>query len=70
MYRVLCSACHTATGDMNSMVHLTEGWSRDMYQLNLRKLHRLKSFMPPFAGNEEDLSTLIDYLQSLHERGD
>ena len=40
-----------------------------MLEGNIRKLHRLKPFMPPFAGSEGDLERLVDWLEWLREGG-
>jgi cytochrome d ubiquinol oxidase subunit I len=66
VYRQLCSSCHTPAS-MNGLVHLTAAWDRDMLERNIDKLHRLKSFMPPFAGDDDDLEHLVDYIIWLRE---
>lgn len=66
VYRELCSVCHTPTS-LNGLVYLTGTWDREMLERNLENLHRLKPFMPPFAGDEEDLEDLVDYLIWLRE---
>ncbi len=66
VYRELCAVCHTPTS-LNGLVYLTESWDREMLERNLENLHRLKPFMPPFAGDEEDLEDLVDYLIWLRE---
>ncbi|HEY5946008.1 MAG TPA: cytochrome c [Kofleriaceae bacterium] len=65
--RVLCDACHTMRG-ANGLVHLTETWTDDQLRLNIAKLQKTKAFMPPFAGNAEDVEALVQLLK--WERGD
>jgi cytochrome bd ubiquinol oxidase subunit I len=65
--RALCDACHTMHG-ANSLVELTRTWTDDQLRLNIAKLQRTKGFMPPFAGNAEDVEALVQLLR--WERGD
>jgi hypothetical protein len=61
VYRRLCSVCHTIKGT-NGLVHLTSVWHADQMRLNIAKLQHTKPFMPPFAGNADDLEALVQYL--------
>jgi cytochrome bd ubiquinol oxidase subunit I len=65
--RALCDACHTMHG-ANSLVELTRTWADDQLRLNIAKLQRTKGFMPPFAGNAEDVEALVQLLR--WERGE
>ena len=67
VYRELCASCHTPAA-MNGLAHLTAAWDRDMLESNIQKLHRLKTFMPPFAGDRDDLRNLVAYLVWLREQ--
>lgn len=60
--RVLCDACHTMRG-ANALVELTRTWTDDQMRLNLAKLQRTKGFMPPFAGNADDVEALVQLLR-------
>ena len=60
--RVLCDACHTMRGT-NALVELTRTWTDDQLRLNLAKLQRTKAFMPPFAGNADDVEALVQLLR-------
>jgi cytochrome d ubiquinol oxidase subunit I len=60
--RVLCDACHTMRG-ANALVELTRTWTDDQLRLNLAKLQRTKGFMPPFAGNADDVEALVQLLR-------
>jgi cytochrome bd ubiquinol oxidase subunit I len=60
--RALCDACHTMHG-ANALVELTRTWTDDQLRLNLAKLQRTKGFMPPFAGNAEDVEALVQLLR-------
>ncbi len=60
--RALCDACHTVHGS-NALVELTRTWTDDQMRLNLAKLQHTKAFMPPFAGNAEDVEALVQLLR-------
>lgn len=62
VYRALCDACHTLRGS-NAVVELTRTWTDDQMRLNISKLQRTKGFMPPFAGNAEDVEALVQLLR-------
>ncbi|MGN6105272.1 MAG: cytochrome ubiquinol oxidase subunit I [Kofleriaceae bacterium] len=62
VHRALCDACHTMRG-ANALVHLVGTWTDDQMRLNIAKLQRTKGFMPPFAGNAEDVEALVQLLR-------
>jgi cytochrome d ubiquinol oxidase subunit I len=62
VYRTLCSVCHTVDG-ANGLMHLTGTWSVEQLRLNIAKLQRTKPFMPPFAGNAEEVEALVQWLR-------
>ena len=62
VHRALCDACHTMNG-ANGVVHLTRTWTDDQLRLNVAKLQRTKAFMPPFAGNAEDVEAVVQLVR-------
>jgi len=62
VHRVLCDACHTLHG-ANGLVELTRTWTDDQMRVNIAKLQRTKGFMPPFAGNAEDVEAIVQLLK-------
>ncbi len=62
VHRALCDACHTLHG-ANAIVELTRTWTDDQIRLNIAKLQRTKAFMPPFAGNAEDVEAMVQLLR-------
>ncbi|HEX5102239.1 MAG TPA: cytochrome ubiquinol oxidase subunit I [Pirellulaceae bacterium] len=62
VYRNLCSVCHTVHGT-NALTDLTSTWSPDQMRINIAKLQRTKPFMPPFAGNAEEVEALVQFLR-------
>ncbi len=62
VHRALCDACHTLHG-ANATVELTRTWTDDQLRLNIAKLQRTKAFMPPFAGNAEDVEAVVQLLR-------
>lgn len=62
VHRVLCDACHTLHG-ANGLVELTRTWTDDQMRINIAKLQRTKGFMPPFAGNADDVEAIVQLLK-------
>ena len=64
IFKVQCGRCHAVDG-YNAIRPLLAGWTPDMIRDNVRRLDRLKAFMPPFAGSERDFNDLVAYLSTL-----
>ncbi|MCG3138947.1 MAG: hypothetical protein HJJLKODD_02819 [Phycisphaerae bacterium] len=64
VYRFQCSICHTPSG-VNGLTHLTGSWNGEQKRLMIAQLQMTKPFMPPFAGNAEELEALVQYLEWL-----
>jgi hypothetical protein len=62
VYRLQCSVCHTIDG-ANGLTHLTRTWTSDQMRQNIAKLQFTKPFMPPFAGNAEELESVVQFLR-------
>jgi cytochrome bd-type quinol oxidase subunit 1 len=62
VYRALCDACHTMHG-ANAVVELSHTWTDDQLRLNIAKLQHTKSFMPPFAGNADDVEAIAQLIE-------
>ncbi|MGH7144032.1 MAG: c-type cytochrome [Planctomycetota bacterium] len=62
VYRLQCAICHTYDG-ANGLGPMTASWSPDQLRMNIAKLQRTKTFMPPFAGSAEDLEALVQLLR-------
>jgi len=62
VFRTLCDACHTMRG-ANALVELSRSWTDDQLRLNIAKLQHTKSFMPPFAGNADDVEAIAQLLE-------
>jgi hypothetical protein len=60
--RALCDACHTMHG-ANSLVELTRSLSDDQLRLDVAKLQKTKDFMPPFAGNADDVEAVVQLIR-------
>lgn len=61
VYRMQCSVCHTMEG-VNGVMHLAGSWDDHQRRLNLAKLQHTKAFMPPFAGNAQELEALVQLI--------
>lgn len=64
IYDVQCQRCHAVDG-YNAIRPLVANWTVEMIRDNTRQLHRLRGYMPPFAGTERDLEDLVAFLASL-----
>jgi cytochrome d ubiquinol oxidase subunit I len=62
VFRMLCDACHTMRG-ANAVMHLAHTWKPDQMRMNIAKLQHTKAFMPPFAGNAEDVEALVQLIR-------
>lgn len=67
VFRLQCMACHTVDG-YNGVRALVRGWTPEFTEFQLRHLNRLKGFMPPFAGTDEERRALAAWLASLNPR--
>ena len=61
VFRAACTICHSIEG-ANGILHLTGSWSLDQIRMNVAKLQRTKTFMPPFAGTPAELEALTQWL--------
>ena len=62
VFRFHCSVCHTMEGD-NALVHLAGDWTPQQKRMNIAKLQRTKTFMPPFAGTPGELEALARLIE-------
>jgi mono/diheme cytochrome c family protein len=62
VFRFQCSVCHTENG-ANGLTHLAGTWTPDQKRLNIAKLQHTKPFMPPFAGNPQELEALVQWIE-------
>lgn len=61
IFRLQCASCHTING-YNGIKPLIYGWDEKMIDSALQRLHRLRGFMPPFAGSENERKALAKWL--------
>ena len=66
LFRVQCEACHTIDG-YNGVLPLIYGWDREKIEQEIKDLHDLKKFMPPFIGTVEERQALADWLNSIKD---
>jgi mono/diheme cytochrome c family protein len=64
LFRLQCASCHTLDG-YNGIKPLILGWDERMIDHALQRLHRLRGFMPPFAGTEAERKALAKWLAEL-----
>ncbi len=57
-----CYACHTIGGINNDIVVRTKGMSLRGMVKYIERIHRVRYFMPPFAGTEEEAKALAAFI--------
>lgn len=62
VFRFQCGVCHTMRG-VNGLTHLAGTWTTEQKRMNIAKLQHTKPFMPPFAGNAEELEALVQLVE-------
>jgi mono/diheme cytochrome c family protein len=62
IFRFQCHACHTVRGFNNDIVARTRGMSYGTLYEYIGKIHQIRYFMPPFAGNDRERGALAAYI--------
>ena len=57
-----CYSCHTINGFNNDIVSRTAGMSFGAMSSYIKKIHKVRYFMPPFAGTDEEADALAAYI--------
>ncbi|MFW2366952.1 MAG: c-type cytochrome [Desulforhopalus sp.] len=57
-----CYSCHTVNGRNNDIVKATEKMSYRALSKYIEKIHKVRFFMPPFAGIEDENMALAAYI--------
>lgn len=57
-----CYSCHTVNGINNDIVQSTEKMSYRALSKYIEKIHKVRYFMPPFAGSEDENMALAAYI--------
>jgi mono/diheme cytochrome c family protein len=65
IFRIQCSACHTADGAYNPAKPLVHGWTAEQFDSNLMNLHATKDAMPHYHPTKSDRADLAAFLQWL-----
>jgi hypothetical protein len=75
VFMLTCSRCHTTQG-VNSIVYVFErmyGFGKPLDENSMKAyipmMHRGRTYMPPFPGNEEELGALTAYIKHLQVSG-
>jgi len=69
VFRAECLRCHEAHEGYNAMAPLVTHWNPPLILSALDHLDKLKGFMPPFLGTEEEKQALAGYLMTLTAAG-
>jgi hypothetical protein len=67
LFQGQCRMCHEMEGT-NAMKPLLKGWERKDMESLLKRLHVVKSVMPPFAGTAEERAELARWLHETVNR--
>lgn len=62
LFRFQCYACHTAGGGNNDIIARARGMSHETLEGYIANLHRIRYFMPPFAGSDQERGALAAYI--------
>ncbi len=62
LYIHQCYPCHTLGGSNNDLIKLTENMSYSALTKYLGKIHKLRYFMPPFAGTLKEQQALAAFI--------
>jgi cytochrome bd-type quinol oxidase subunit 1 len=65
VYRAECLRCHEIDG-YNAIKPLIRHWNRPLMLSALEELDRIKAFMPPFVGTNEEKQALAAYLLTVN----
>ena len=70
VFMITCSRCHTGHGVNSITGHLQrmfgdQPWTADLTTGYIEGMHQVRSFMPPFPGDKEELGLLGEYLEHL-----
>ena len=65
VFRLQCAHCHTINGYL-AVRPLIGEWTEPFINWQLRHLNQLKSYMPPFAGNDAEREALAHWLSTLN----
>jgi mono/diheme cytochrome c family protein len=57
-----CYACHTLGGSNNDLLKLTQNMSYSALTKYIGKIHKVRYFMPPFAGTNDEAKALAAYI--------
>ena len=57
-----CYACHTVNGFNNDIVSRTSKMSFQALSSYIKRIHQVRYFMPPFAGNDAEAEALAAYI--------
>jgi mono/diheme cytochrome c family protein len=66
IFRIQCSACHTADGAYNPVKPLVHGWTAEQFDSNLMNLHATKDAMPHYHPTKSDRADLAAFAQWLN----
>ena len=69
VFNTLCLCCHSINGPMNDIIPLTAKLTPFSLNAKLQGMGRADTYMPPFAGDDQDRQALTAFLlEGLHQK--
>ena len=68
IFKFQCYACHTVRGFNNDIIRRTRTLSAPALLAYLKSIHKVRYFMPPFAGTDQEMQALATYLLGTLQR--
>jgi hypothetical protein len=69
LFTLLCLPCHSVGGPLNNILPLAQRFSPAGMRSFLATMGNANPYMPPFAGNREEIGILADYLTTRLAQG-
>jgi len=69
VFLLTCSRCHTLSGVNSvtvkfSQLFLDQKWKQETVAAYIENMHHVRTYMPPFPGNAEELNSLAEFIIS------
>jgi cytochrome bd-type quinol oxidase subunit 1 len=65
LFQYHCNDCHAADIGMNAVGHITRGWDKQLLYIAARYPDKVKFFMPPWCGTDEEAQLLAAWMASV-----
>ncbi|MGQ8335095.1 c-type cytochrome [Sunxiuqinia sp. A32] len=68
VFKIACTRCHTTHGinsivtNFENMYGADQEFNHEAMKAYISSMHNVRSYMPPFPGNDQELGALVDYI--------